>query len=95
MKTLSESSSELRAYIAGLREEENRNKLIGLIVVGSVVIALLAPAIVYLIKKKNENDSFDDWDDEWDDDECCCDDDECCCTDSDVDKSVKVEPYEK
>ena len=84
MKTLSESSSELRAYIAGLREEENRNKLIGLIVVGSV-----------LIKKKNENDSFDDWDDEWDDDECCCDDDECCCTDSDVDKSVKVEPYEK
>ena len=49
----------------------------------------------FKVFKKNENDSFDDWDDEWDDDECCCDDDECCCTDSDVDKSVKVEPYEK
>ena len=37
---------------------------------------------------------YDDWDDEWDDedDECCCGD-ECCCTDEDVDKSVKVEPF--
>ena len=62
MKNLSENSSELRAYIAGLREEENRNKLIGLIVVGSVLIGLLAAAVVYLLKKKSEEEYFDDWD---------------------------------
>ena len=80
MKMIGENSSELRAYIAGLREEENRNKLIGLIVIGSVIIALLATAVVYLLKKKSEEEYFDDWDEEWDDDdECCCEDDCCTC----------------
>ena len=55
---------------------------------------MLVAGIVYLIKKRCDEECYDDWDDEWDDedDECCCGD-ECCCTDEDVDKSVKVEPF--
>ena len=41
MKSLQETNSELKAYIAGLKEEENKNKLICLIIAGSVIIALL------------------------------------------------------
>lgn len=94
MKNLTETNAELKAYIAGLKEKENRNKLVGLVIAGSVIIALLVAGIVYLIKKRCDEECYDDWDDEWDDkyDECCCGD-ECCCTDEDVDKSVKVEPF--
>lgn len=91
------TTSDIKAYIAAMKEEENRGKLITAIVISVVIIGLLAAGIVYLIKTRSEDDDYEEWDD-WDDDndadeyECS---DECCCTDKDVDKSVKVEPIDK
>ena len=93
MKNLAETNSELRAYIAGLKEEENRSKLVCIIVVGAVLLTILTIGVVCFIKKKYDEECLDDWDEDWDDEDEC--DGECCCTDSDVDDSVKVKPYEK
>ena len=61
MKNLTETNAELKAYIAGLKEKENRNKLVGLVIAGSVIIALLVAGIVYLIKKRCDEECYDDW----------------------------------
>lgn len=96
MKNLNNlSPSDVKEYLSGLKNEENKNKLIAVIVIGSVVIGMLVAGIVYLIKCRYDECNCEDWDDEWDDDECCCDENECCCTDSDVDKSVKVKKMEE
>lgn len=87
------SPSDFKAYITGLKDEENKHKLIAVIVICSVVIGLLAAGIIYLIKSRGCDCDYD-YDDDWDDDE-SCDDDECCCTDSDVDKSVKVKKIDE
>lgn len=89
-----EAPMEIRAYLEGLKEKENRSKLICVIIAATLVIAALVVGIVYFIKRKDD-DFYDDWDDDWKDEDydCCCGD-ECFCTDSDVDKSVKVEPFE-
>lgn len=102
MKSLESTNAELKAYIAGLKEEENRKKLICLVVAGAVIIALLVVGIVLIVKNKCDDDWDDEWDDDWDDDD--FDEDEaeadnlsgeCCCTDSDVDDSVKVKKFDK
>ena len=89
--------SDIKAYVAAMKEEENRGKLITIIAIGAVIIGLLTVGIVYLIKNNDdEYDEWDDWDDDNDSDEYEEDaDGECCCTDKDVDKSVKVEPIDK
>lgn len=96
MRNLSNlSPTDVKAYLAGLKDEENKNKLITVIIVGSIVIGILVAGIVYLIKNKYDECDYDEWDDEWDDDECCCGDDDCCCTDNDVDNSVKVKKIDE
>lgn len=91
--------SDIKAYVAAMKEEENRGKLITIIAIGAVIIGLLTVGIIYLIKNRNDDDEYDEWDD-WDDDNDSDEyeedaDGECCCTDKDVDKSVKVEPIDK
>ncbi|MEA4968802.1 MAG: hypothetical protein VB119_05745 [Candidatus Metalachnospira sp.] len=88
------SPSEIKDYLAGLRNEDNRNKFIAVIVMSSVIIGLLVAGIVYLIKCRYDECNCEDWDDEWDEEGCCCDENDCCCTDNDVDKSVKVKKVE-
>lgn len=92
------SPSDFKSYITGLKDEENKQKLVTIIVICSFVIGILVVGVVYLIKSRGCDCGYD-YDDEWDDDECCddecCDDDECCCTDRDVDKSVKVKKIDE
>jgi len=96
MKNLTNlSPSDVKEYIAELRDKDNRNKLITVIVVGSVIISLLVAGIVYLIKSRYCECGYDDWDDEWDEEKCNCDSSDCCCNDSDVDSSVKVKTFDE
>ena len=90
------SPSDMKAYITGLKDKEDKSKLVTVTVICSVVIALLVAGIVYLIKFKGCCcDEYDEYDDEWDDDDCCCGEEDCRCTDSDVDKSVKVKKIDE
>lgn len=86
----STSMEDLKDAIKHMQKKEDKRAFY--VFIGLVTMFLVATVIgvVYVLKKKMDDEYDEDWDCDWDDfdDEC---DDECCCTDKDVDTSVKVE----
>lgn len=100
MKRFADISSfeDLKNSLAAVQKRDDNKAMY--IFAGVVCLAIVAAAIaiIYFVKRNADDDIYaDDWDDDWDEDinfysdGSACADGECCCSDSDVDKSVKVE----
>lgn len=101
------SIEDLRRAVIDLQNREDKRTVY--VFIGLIIALLVATTagVIYLVKKRREDDFEDEWDMDWDDEfeyddeieDVCedCEEDDCdacgceCCTDSDFDTSVKVE----
>ncbi len=89
----STSLEDLKDAVLKIQKKQDKKAFYAFIAIVTTVLLATVLGVVYLLKRKMEDDYDEDWDccdwDEFEEDE--CGDGECCCTDKDVDTSVKVE----
>lgn len=85
------SFDELKNVIMDLKSQEDKKNFYMMIGVIVAVLTIATLGIVWIVKKKMDENyedwECDDWDEDWDEESEL----DCCCSDKDVDHSVKVE----
>ena len=74
--------------------DDDKKRLYVLIGVLAALLAVTAGVIFWVMKKRAQEEEFDDLEYDWDEDD-TDESEDCCCSEKDLDKSVKVENFEQ